>query len=66
MCPLSFCSEVANSDVSISLVRCHKPGALSRDLAFCHLCMAAKKTVKIGNTKVDGPTAPMFGGYLRP
>ncbi|KAH3825783.1 hypothetical protein DPMN_127663 [Dreissena polymorpha] len=21
---------------------------------FCHLCMAAKKTDKIGNTKVDG------------
>ncbi|XP_052253227.1 zinc finger MYM-type protein 1-like [Dreissena polymorpha] len=26
----------------------------SRDLAFCHLCMAAKKLGKIGNTKVDG------------
>ncbi|KAH3849898.1 hypothetical protein DPMN_092302 [Dreissena polymorpha] len=26
----------------------------SRDHAFCHLCMAAKKTGKISNTKVDG------------
>ncbi|KAH3885564.1 hypothetical protein DPMN_009559 [Dreissena polymorpha] len=37
----------------------------SRDLAFCYFCMTAKKTGKIGHTKVDGPAAPIFGGYLR-
>ena len=26
----------------------------TRDLAFCHICMTAKKEGKIGNTKVEG------------